>query len=71
MGVTVIIFEWCVWVEGCVSLVHDSGAVCGCGCVVGWVYMCACGGGRFGRKCMFCCEIVLMIGSMYPVCLRS
>ena len=30
-----ISFEWCVWVEGSVSLVHDSVAVCGCGCVAG------------------------------------
>ena len=46
-----IIFEWCVWVQRCVGLVHDSSGVCGC--VVGWVCMGACGGAH-GRKSMFC-----------------
>ena len=35
-----ISFVRCVWVERCVSLVDDSGGVCGCGWVVGgsvWV----------------------------------
>ena len=63
-----ISFEWYVWVERCVCLVDDSGGVCGCGWVVGWMWMAACGGGD-GRKSTFCCGIVLMIRSLYPVCL--
>ena len=31
----------------------------------------ACGDGGDDRKSTFCCMIVLMIGSMYPLCLRS
>ena len=41
------------------------------GWVVVWVCMGACGGGGDGRKSMFCCLIVLMIGSLYPVGIRS
>ena len=50
-----IIFEWCVWVEPCVmTCVDHSSGVCGCGWLVGWVCMGACGGGGDGRKSMFC-----------------
>ena len=47
-------FEWYVWVERCVCLVDDSGGVCGCGLVVGWVWIAVCGGGGDGRKSTFC-----------------
>ena len=52
------------------SLVDDSGGVCGCGWVVGWVWMAVCGGGGDGRKSTFYRGIVLMIRSLYPVCLK-
>ena len=62
-----ISFQLCVWVERCVSLLDDSDDVCGCR----WVCMAACGGGGDGRKSTFCRGIVLMIGSLYPLYLRS
>ena len=44
-----IIFEWCVWVQRCVSLVDDSSGMCVCGWV--GVFMGACGGGDARKAC--------------------
>ena len=52
-----ISFEWCVWVQQCLSLVDDSGGVFGCGWVVVWVCRGACCGGGDGRKSIFCRRI--------------
>ena len=63
-----ISFELCVWVQRCVSPLADSDAACRCV----WVCMAACGGGGDGRKSIVLSwHGVLMIGSLYPVCLRS
>ena len=66
-----ISFEWCVLVQRCVSLVDDIGRVFGCGWVVGRVCMVGVWWKReWQKERNLSGDRVLMIGSLYPVCLR-